>query len=109
VVFAFSAGEQFGDIIVAEARTEAERARFSAVWFGGGRIKDLIEAEAESGINNFFERFAEFSGTLLRFGCDIRIERQGGSHIGIMMPTGRESRWLSAVVCTFPRAIPRRF
>jgi hypothetical protein len=48
-------------------------------------------------VDDVFERFAEPGRSFARFGGDIRIERQGGSHAGIMMRWRAPSRDRSAL------------
>jgi hypothetical protein len=44
-----------------------------------------VEPDAEGGIDDLLERFPEAGRALPGFGRHIGIERQGGSHAGIMM------------------------
>jgi len=56
---------------------------------------NLVEANPQRRIDDLFEGFAQFRRALLRFDSHIGIERQGGSHLEIMMLHSNVSRWRS--------------
>lgn len=85
MILPFGAGQQLGDVVVAEAPPQTQRARPGLIGFGGRRLQDLVESEAERGVDDFFERFAQFGRAFPGFGGHIRVERQSGPHAGIMM------------------------
>jgi len=85
VVFSLGAREQLSDIIVTKALPEPERARFGSVGSGGGRLQDFIQTNTQGGVDDVFEWFAKLGRAFLRLGSDIGIERQGSSHLSIMM------------------------
>jgi hypothetical protein len=86
MVFPFGTGEEFADVVVAEAAAKAERAAFGAVRHGSRRSQNLVKANPKGGINDFLKRLVQPCRALSGFGGYIRVERQGGSHAGIMMP-----------------------
>ena len=85
MIFPFGACEQLGDVVVTESPAQSHRPRFGAVRPGRRRIQDRIEADPQGGIDNLLERLAKLLRSPFRFSGYIRIERQRGSHSGIMM------------------------
>lgn len=86
MVFSFRNGEQLGNIVITEPLAQAERTRLGAVRPGGWRRKDLIQPHTQRCIDHLFERLAQLGRTFSCLVSDIGIERQCGSHVGIMMP-----------------------
>src|SRR6266404_2539027 len=85
VVLPLGACEYLGDIVITKASAKPERARFGSVPPGGRRLQHFVQANTQGGIDDVLEWFAKFGRAFLRFGRDIRIERQGSSHLVIMM------------------------
>ena len=91
MIFSLRAREEFADVVVTEALAQSERPRFRAIWLGGRRREDFIKANTQRGVDYFFERFAQLGRAFPRFGGNVRIERQCGSHAGIMTPDLKKS------------------
>jgi hypothetical protein len=98
MVLSLGSGEQFANIIVAKTSTKSQGPRLRLVWFGSRRPQNFIQAEAQGGVDHFFERFAKFGRASLCFGCHIGIKRQGCSHIDIMMLISKMSRCIKCAI-----------
>src|SRR5688572_23835548 len=86
VILSLSAGEQFTDIVITKPAPQPQR----------GWLQDLLKSDAQRRIDDFFKWFAEFGRALPGFGRHVRIERQGGSHTGILMPHAKGCQRLFA-------------
>ena len=91
MILSFRAREQFGNIVVAETLPETERTSLRPVWLGWWRSQDFIKTRPQRCVNYFLERLLQFGRALLCFGRDVGIERQCGSHKGIMMLIRKKS------------------
>jgi hypothetical protein len=85
VILSFAVDQQLGDVVVAESIAQAQGARHGAVGLRWGGLQHGVESDAKGGVDDFFERFPEAGRALPGLGRHIGIERQGGSHTGIMM------------------------
>ncbi len=85
MILSLGAGEEFADVVVAEALPQAERARLGAIAFGRLWRQNRIEADAQGKVDDFLEGLVQFRRALFCLGGNIRIERQVGSHLDIMM------------------------
>lgn len=92
MVLALGARDQVGDIVIAKAPTQTHGPRLGAVRLGRRRFEQLIQSQAQGGIDHFLKGFAKFRGTFLRLGSDICVQRQSGSHVDIMMLSNCMSR-----------------
>jgi hypothetical protein len=85
VVFALCGGKQLGNVVVTEALAQSEGAGIRPVRFSGWRFQDLIKADSKRGVNDLLKGPLQYRRAFLCFGSDIRIKRQRGSHLSIMM------------------------
>ena len=79
-------GKQFTDVVIVQAASQAQRPPLCAIRFGDWRPEDLLQTEPKRGIDHLLEGLAQFRRTLLCFCPHIGVQRQGGSHTGILMP-----------------------
>lgn len=79
-------GDQLGDVIIAQAPAQPHWPRLGAIGLGGRRGEDFIQSDAQSGVDHFLEGLVQTGRPQPRFGGNIRVKRQSGSHAGIMMP-----------------------
>gem|GEM_PF-6211776 len=92
MVLPFGRGDQFGDVVVAETPSESQGARLRTIRFRSGRDENFVQSYAKGGVDHLLEGFPQSGSTFLGFGRNIGIERQGGSHVSIMMSTIRKSK-----------------
>lgn len=85
MVFPLGGGDQLGDVVVTVALTQTQRTRLRAVGLRGGRRENLIYIHAQRRIDHLLEGLVQLGRALPRLGGDVGIERQRGSHTGIMM------------------------
>ncbi len=85
MVLSFGAGEQFTGVVVTEPALETQGSRLGPVGPRGRGTQHLVEANPQRGVHNLLERLSELGRALPCFRRDIGIERQRGSHAGIMM------------------------
>src|SRR5206468_11834858 len=79
MIFSFGSREQFSNIVVVESGTEPERASLGAIRFSGKWLQNSCQADAQSGVDNIFERAAKFRGAFFCFRRDVWVKRQSGS------------------------------
>jgi hypothetical protein len=98
MVLSLGSGQQFANIIVAKTSMKSQGPGFRLVWFGSRWPQNFIQADAQGGVDHFFERFAKFGRASLCFSSDIGVKRQRCSHVDIMMLTNKMSRCVKCVV-----------
>ena len=98
MVFSFGAGQQLRDIVVAESLAQSHGPRNCAIGLGWRRIQDRIQSEPQGFVDDFFNRLIELFGAPLHLRRNIRIQRQCGSHTGIMMSSLSMSR---CIICEY--------
>lgn len=86
MILSFYASQQLSNIVVSKTLTQSQGTGLRAIRLGRRWIQHFLQPDAERGIHDFLERFVQLGSALLCRGRDIRIERQRGSHKGIMMP-----------------------
>ena len=74
MLFSLGAGQELGNIIVAESRAQSEWARVRTIRLGLRRLQDLIQPDPQRGVNDLLERLAEFGCALLRLSRDVGIQ-----------------------------------
>ena len=75
MVFSFKTSQQFGNVIVAEARAQTERPAFHSVGLGLRRLEHLLQANAQCGIDDLLEGLVKLGCARPCFSRNIRVER----------------------------------
>lgn len=91
MMFALGAREEFADVVIGESRAETEGASLRAVSHRGWRSENAVEPHSERGVDHFLKGLPQLGSAFSRLHRDIGIQRQGGSHLSIMMFNKRKS------------------